>query len=641
LLDTGGDESVEEAHDGPQYPSPENLAALQPVVQVGVTGHRNLADPARAGVLATEALCLLLSLIDAAKWPVGIRRSADHAGTRVGYRIISPLAEGGDRVAAALVRDPEPSLANRTRELVVPLPFKLAAYRGHDGQPGTDCLTSESQAQFDDLSADAKWIRALHSSAPAGDQQRADWYSDVGDYVVAHCDFLLAFWDGCDNGKESGTADIIKRAISRHRPVIWIPVARREPAASSDPLPNQGETQLLTSLAAEDGRPLPGPELNSPEAVAVISGRGPGSKHIRSASGLLLERFGRLAKLLRYAQEPRVARDIAEEMPASQAGAGAGTANVKSVAEWIVPAYVIADGLAKQYQTRLKYWNIGVYAGATVAVILGALAAIVFPYGGLWRLNFVLEALILVGLFTAQVMDVRRKYRDQWVAFRAMGEYFRSGRFLALVTPGIAVGLDFSRLARLQLWSAPEPVSVPWFTPVLERVWEQHPTFTLRDADASWLGSYLAEQWIGDQMCYHRRRAAMHGRWEEIFQWVIRGILAVTVLIVLSHVVYDYASQPSGAGDRDLVPDSLAFFTIALTSLASAFTGYSGLQRHAYHAARFERMLDELSRIKKSMAGAMTLEQVMTRARAARRIMLGETINWYEEMEQQVIDSPS
>lgn len=163
----------------------------------------------------------------------------------------------------------------------------------------------------------------------------------------------------------------------------------------------------------------------------------------------------------------------------------------------------------------------------------------------------------------------------------------------------------------------------------------------MRDTDASWLSNYLAEQWIGDQIRYHHRRAVMHGRWEEIFQWAIRGILAVTVLIVVSHVIFDYTSQPPDHGGRDLVSVSLAFFVIALTSLASALTGYSGLQRHGYHAARFERMADELSRIKKSMSGATTLDQVRTQVRAARRIMVGETINWYEEMEQQVIDSPS
>lgn len=630
---------MEEARDGAQYPSPDNLAVLQPMVQIGVTGHRDLADPGQAGLAAAEALCRLLSLLETAKWPAGIWRSADHSGTRVGYRVVSPLAEGGDRVAAALVRSPDPGLADRPRELVVPLPFRLEAYRGHDGQPGTDCLSKESQAQFDDLRSAALWTRTLHTSAPADDMQRTDWYSDVGDYVVEHCDFLFAFWDGRDSEKAAGTTAVVKRALYRHRPVIWIPVTRKEPIESAEPLPNRGETQLLTSLASEDGPPLPGTELNSPEAAAVISGRGPRSQHTRSASGLLLERFGRLSELLRYARHGQ--HDIASEMPAPGAGSSAGSAIVQSVAEWIGPPYVIADGMARHYQTMLKYLNRGAYAGAALAVILGALAAIEFPYGGLWRLAFVFEALVLLALFTMQAMDVRRKCRDQWVAFRAMSEYFRSGRFLALVTPTTAVGLEFNRFARLQSWSASEPVSVPWFTPVLERVWEHRPELELRDTDASWLSNYLAEQWIGDQIRYHHRRAVMHGRWEEIFQWAIRGILAVTVLIVVSHVIFDYTSQPPDHGGRDLVSVSLAFFVIALTSLASALTGYSGLQRHGYHAARFERMADELSRIKKSMSGATTLDQVRTQVRAARRIMVGETINWYEEMEQQVIDSPS
>jgi hypothetical protein len=270
---------VEEARDGAQYPSPDNLAILQPMVQIGVTGHRDLADPGQAGLAAAEALWRLLSLLETAKWPAGIWRSADHSGTRVGYRVVSPLAEGGDRVAAALVRSPDPGLADRPRELVVPLPFRLEAYRGRDGQPGTDCLSKESQAQFDDLRSAALWTRTLHTSAPADDMQRTDWYSDVGDYVVEHCDFLFAFWDGRDSEKAAGTTAVVKRALYRHRPVIWIPVTRKEPIESAEPLPNRGETQLLTSLASEDGPPLPGTELPSPEAAAVISGRGPRSQH--------------------------------------------------------------------------------------------------------------------------------------------------------------------------------------------------------------------------------------------------------------------------------------------------------------------------------------------------------------------------
>ncbi len=41
------------------------------------------------------------------------------------------------------------------------------------------------------------------------------------------------------------------------------------------------------------------------------------------------------------------------------------------------------------------------------------------------------------------------------------------------------------------------------------------------------------------------------------------------------------------------------------------------------------------------MRGATTMEELRTHLRGARRIMLGETFDWYEEMERQVIDSPT
>ena len=72
-----------------------------------------------------------------------------HRPTALGYRIVSPLAEGADRVMASLVLSSDEGLACRVRELVVPLPFSLDYYRGPDGRPGSDCLDARSQAEFD------------------------------------------------------------------------------------------------------------------------------------------------------------------------------------------------------------------------------------------------------------------------------------------------------------------------------------------------------------------------------------------------------------------------------------------------------------------------------------------------------------
>ena len=217
----------DEARDA-QCLSPGDLADLQPIVRIGVTGHRDLADREHAADAAADALSHLLRVLESAKWPLGIMRSISHSAMKAGYRIVSPLAEGADRVVAALVLSSDPQLAGRIRELVVPLPFGLEHYRGHDGQPGTDCANPQSQAEFDHLSSAARWVRPLHRDAPGGPAQQEEWYRDVGTYVLEHCDFLFALWDGQDNGRAGGTADIVKLALKHGTPVIWIPVTREE-----------------------------------------------------------------------------------------------------------------------------------------------------------------------------------------------------------------------------------------------------------------------------------------------------------------------------------------------------------------------------------------------------------------------------
>ncbi len=639
MLSEGRTGEAGEARDGTQKLSVGDLPGLASMVRIGITGHRDLADREQAEAAVADALDHLLTALEKAKWPTGIVRSVSHSGIKVGYRIVSPLAEGADRVVAELVLSPDPRLADRTRELVVPLPFRVDEYRGPDGQPGTDCQDLRSQAEFDRLASLARWVRPVHPHAPGSPAQRKAWYRDAGAYVIEHCDFLFALWDGRDNGKEAGTADIVKLALGRGTPVIWIPVARKaaaqEAAEAAAPVPGGDETKLLIGLAAENDGPALTVGLSSPQASVILAGRDSAPSAVR----LLLERFGRTAALLRYAQRDRgMQKAVVGQMASAAAAAPVGATAVQSVSEWIIPAYVMADGLAKRYQRALKVLNIGVYAAASAAVTLGAFAAILFPYLGYWRIPVICEAAVLVALFLVQALDIRRKCRDQWVTFRAMGEYFRAGRFLALVTPATAAGLEFDRFALLYSRPSWKPASVPWFNPVVERMWEHRPVLHPQDCDTPWLATYLINEWIDDQINYHQSSAKTHLNWDNFFRWTIKAILLATVLIVISHVVLDYRHEGRG---RDLVSISLAFFTIALTSLAAAFNGYSGQQRHSYHSLRFGRMAAELKRIRKMMRGATTMEELRTHLREARRIMLGETFDWYEEMERQVIDSPT
>jgi hypothetical protein len=454
---------------------------------------------------------------------------------------------------------------------------------------------------------------------------------------------LFAFWDGEDTGEEGGTSHVVRYALDHSTPVVWFPVAR-----SGDPEPPaavaSGGAPVLLTGPAEPNAPLAraagaAVDFASPAARALLAGH----RGRRSAAPKLpAERLARLEELCRYAGGDRhIPGAITGEMPVQREGGGSVRAVVTSVAQWIVPAYVIADGLAKRYQNWLKALNIGVYAGAAAAVSFGAAAAILLPFIH-WQWLAVAEVATLLALLAVQWQDLRTKCRDRWVTYRALGEYFRIGRYLALVVPKEAHGFEYGRFARLYSWSS-EPATTPWFAPVIGQVWDYRPPLDLRGTGVTWLRDYLISDWIAGQISYHEDRRDLHRRWDRRFTWIIRATLAVTLAAAIGHMLFDLV--PGFAwlhGDaREVISRLLAFLAIALTSVAGAFNGYSGQQRHNYHCAHFGRMAKELRSIEESLEQAGTMTAILGHIGEVRRVTLGETTNWYEGMQAQEMDMPT
>jgi hypothetical protein len=642
---------------------PDNcVSVLQPMVRIGVTGHRDLADEAAVSKLVIDAVRAVLQNIDATIRPRGVERLTRPSAVPVGYQIVSPLAEGADRVAADIVFCDDPDLSARPRELVVPLPFRQKFYRGSDGKPGSDCSDAESQAAFDSLQRRACWTRPLNTSDPSDQHERDTGYHEVGKFVIAHSDVLLALWDGSPKLSRGGTAAIVRLALLSGVPVIWIPVTRIGRPEAGTPSDSIAAPQLLLldsdtlgngTDESSHAHILQGAitsrrSLTSPKPARVFSGH-------RLTPLLLPEpavkRLNRTQELARSEEPEPAARSDAQLTVATCDAGGTETADAKArytshllayTAQWIEAPYARADGLAKKYQRRLRYLTVGVYAASATAVALGAFAAILFPYGGNWRLPVIFEALVLVALLIVQRIDLRTTWRDRWVEYRAMSEYMRVGRYLALVNPELSTALDFNRVARPASWSS-EPRLAPWFAPVLDRLWDRWPDVNPDRLDVKLLSRHLMREWIDDQIEYHKRRSTVHHRWDRYLGRALQVTLVATVLAVALHAIREYSPTFLGrtTGGRDFTTARLAFLTIALTSVAAAFNGYSGQQRHGFHHVRFRRMVTELVSISGTINDAETIDELRHSVDRARRITLGETTDWFEDMRDQLLESPT
>lgn len=118
------------------------------------------------------------------------------------FELLSPLAEGADRIAA------EVALGSGIR-LVVPMPMAQADYE-------QDFTADESLKEFRRLlaAADSQFELVPEERSQAlqgGANLRADKYAMVGDYIARRSHVLMLLWDGKDNRKMGGTAWVKKR----------------------------------------------------------------------------------------------------------------------------------------------------------------------------------------------------------------------------------------------------------------------------------------------------------------------------------------------------------------------------------------------------------------------------------------------
>lgn len=145
------------------------------------------------------------------------------------FKLITPLAEGADRLAAEVALEGEIGL-------LVPLPMRQREYEH-------DFATEESLSEFRDLleKADSRW--EIQSALNPTGKDRVRQYAEVGEFIARHSHVLILLWDGGDNRKVGGTAWVKKRR--EH----WVHLASR-PLRGIAPLAYGPTIQVVTPRAS-------------------------------------------------------------------------------------------------------------------------------------------------------------------------------------------------------------------------------------------------------------------------------------------------------------------------------------------------------------------------------------------------------
>lgn len=114
-------------------------------------------------------------------------------------RLLSPLAEGADSLVAEVFLSRHKNKVSSRLE--VPLPMEEQAYIRL--WPGI------SKKRYLRLSADAQKVYVIPKVLE-------NPYENLGHYLVENAQILLALWDGKENHKAGGTAEVVNHAKSQN-----------------------------------------------------------------------------------------------------------------------------------------------------------------------------------------------------------------------------------------------------------------------------------------------------------------------------------------------------------------------------------------------------------------------------------------
>lgn len=180
-------------------------------LSLGVTGHRSESLGSNYAAVAARVERVLREVAAASNETFAANRDwfADEAPW---LSIVSPLADGADQIAA------EAAIAIGF-ELQVVLPFPRDHSRGE--------VPEARRANFDRLANSASRFLELPGKA----DKPLDAYVMAGRATVAHCDLLIAVWDGEVPRGRGGTGEVVELAMSRGTPIVHVPVDPEMPVS--------------------------------------------------------------------------------------------------------------------------------------------------------------------------------------------------------------------------------------------------------------------------------------------------------------------------------------------------------------------------------------------------------------------------
>ncbi|MDQ3471005.1 MAG: hypothetical protein M3428_01255 [Pseudomonadota bacterium] len=518
---------------------------------------------------------------------------------------VSPLADGADQLAA--------EIALRVGfELQAVLPFDRETYRGR--------LAEASRKRFDALLASASCELQL----PGEIDRELDAFVMTGRATTAHCNILLAVWDGLPPRGRGGTGEIVQLAITHGMPVFHVPIDALAPlrllwsafdpavltTADEPTVERPADQTNIQALLA--GLLLP---PNDPDELKFLHGFARERiRHVRTrieyplmlaAAGIA--RFGTKDIVDRHC-----AKQIRDEWRQYREGCGE-ACGISAPGALLEDAYSWADRLATHFAQTYRSGHIFNFLFGAVAVCLG-LSAFMVPE---LRLEFAAaEIVITIAIVSNAHFGSRDEWHRRWLDYRQLAERLRPMRSLKQL--GIA--------SPDPPGTATNPVPRRWIEWYAIGVWRALacPAGSIDKAGAPRLAQAIADYEIGPQVSYHQRNSRRIDRLD-------RRLGAIGMMLFLATLVVSIATLTGLALGAEWVDRYGEWFTLVSAGFPALGTAVFGIRFQADFggdALRSMATATTLGQIEQELRKEVTLSRAADLTEQAARVMLGDLDEW-------------
>lgn len=441
-----------------ESPAPRPRAFLR----IGVTGHRpgpklsaEQADAVRRAVdrILADIAQLTRAVVERDSWAFASRRPE--------ISVVSPLAEGADRIVA------EAGLAAQFGLSAI-LPFGRADFR-------TDFESEASRQAFDLLLSKSEAVFELDGKREAA----ARAYEAAGLLMLANADLVIAIWDQMPADGVGGTALIVEQAMAADVPVILIdPRVPDEPAIlwrADSALPTARE-----GIETIPRRPL-GDTLSTVVDIIVGPPRDPHERrpleelfkekarrwNIALSYPLMLFLLGVRAMRWSDLHAPPQQQDSAVRWRHYLQGHLDDVALRPIDTDMLYRAYSFVDHLSTRYAQIYRSAYVFNYLAGAAAVLLASIGLIYPSPDPIAALNFkavmvAVEIGLIASILLTLNLGTRRQWHRRWLQYRRLAETLRQLRMLAPTAAAARLDRPSDRAGRAYGW-------VSWYARAVER----------------------------------------------------------------------------------------------------------------------------------------------------------------------------